>query len=168
MATEGLNEVFDQPCRVRLGNREFVVSPLTPHDFAEAEAFVRNDRLNAFMEQTRLVKGVNLPDTVRGVAMAGILNRPVSLDEVLSSFTGQLYLLYLSLKKLNPGLTFEAMKSMGPTDIKLISTIMLQITGLGGMSGEEGEQSPLGTSELTSTGEKSVPISPDGKDTLQA
>ena len=161
---DGLSDAIATSIKVKLGETDYEVTQLEPNDFAEAEAFIRNDRLSAFLEQTRLIQGINLPDAVRAQTMAAILNQPVSLNEVLETSLGNIFLLYLSLKKKSPGLTFEQVKRMLGTNISLLSDLMLEITGLREKAEEVGAV-PLGTSDSTSTTETSAKTFQGGANT---
>lgn len=127
--------------KVKVGDKELEVHQLRIEDFCAAEEYIRNQRLDAFLKQTRMV---NLPDAVRAKTMAEILNRPVSLDEILSNVSGQVYLLYLSLKRGNPQITADYVRTqLEPTAIKTLSQILWVITGLVDELEEEKEPNPL-------------------------
>lgn len=165
-SAENLSDAIDPPITVKLGGKPYKLSPLTPFDFAEAERSYIVDNLNSFLEQTRIVKGIFLPDSTRGLAIAEIMSRTIGLDEVIETFRGRLHLVYLSLKKLTPGITLESMASIDAMDLNTLSQIVYHITGIVARK-EEDSKDPLGMTEKTSTPEGSAPTSPTGGDTFQ-
>lgn len=162
---ESVSEAVSVPTEIKLGECSYSLSPLTVHDFALIEASTRNERLEALLQQTRIVKGVNLPDAVKGKAIAEIMSTPVSLVDVLPTFSGQEQLLFHSMKKTRPDLTLDMMKTIPPMDIAVLSKIVAEITGL--KVEEETEDSPLGMTERIPTHATSVPTFVSGNATLQ-
>lgn len=147
----GLGSAIPTPTTVTIGGKEYKLSPLTPFDFATAENMIKEKRLSALLDQTRLVAGVNLPDKVRATAIAELMAQTVSLSEVVDSFNGQLILVFLSLKKNHPELLMKEMQKIPQTDIDVVSSIVREITGI--KVEEVEEDAPLEVKETTSTSE---------------
>ena len=157
--------VHTEPWTIQVGDKALMLSSLTPRDLASAEQYIRNERLQDFLEQTRAIKGVNLPDRVRGCAIGEIMNSVVMLSDCLRSFSGQMFLLFRSAAHNHPEMTFDSfMKIAGQVDIASLSSIMMQITGLP-TEEDTDNTDPLGTNDSTSTGETSVQTFQGGKDT---
>jgi hypothetical protein len=165
MSTDTVSETVIQPITVKLGGQDYILTPLTLDDLAKAETHLRAQRLNQFLELTRMVEIVNLPDNVRSKAIGEIMNYTITLDEALSSFEGSLYLLYLSLRKATPSLQFGAMRGLEPMLLKTLSDILYRITGL--MKPEKEKDDPLEETTMlpTSTEETSIKTFQGGKST---
>lgn len=164
-AAENLSDAIDPPITVKLRGKDYKLSPLTPYDFAEAESYYIAQNLNNFLEQTRIVKGVILPDSTRGLAIAEIMNKTVGLNEIIETFRGQVHLVYLSLKKLTPGITLDSMAAIDPVDLKILDLLVAHITGIKPIKEVDGKD-PLEMTEKTSTPEDSAPTSPTGEGTF--
>jgi len=109
--------------------------------------------LDAFLTQTRQVNGVNLPDNVRAATIANIVNKEVSFDEVISTISGQLYCVYRSLRREDPGITLDWVKAnLTKFEISDLSDLVFGLTGLSKLESGDTED-PLETQNSTSTGE---------------
>lgn len=164
-SAEKMSDAIDVPLTIKLGGQEFKLSPLSAYDLAEAERFYIADNLNNFLEHTQLVKGVILPDSVRGMAIAEIMNRTVGFDDILVTKRGAVHLLYLSLKKLTPTLTMETMPRVDQIKLKILDRIIVHISGMGLIKEVDGKD-PLETQTKTSTPEDSAPTSATGAATF--
>lgn len=167
MSADSVSEAIPQPIVVKFGDNEFTVSPLALADLAKVEAYLRGERLNQFLETTRMVKGVNLADKVRADSIGAIMNYTLSFDEVVSSFEGGLYLLYLSLKKTNPALQLTEMQNLEPMLLTTLSNIMYRITGLITPEATQGDPLEEKTTTQTTTEETSIRTFQGGESTLQ-
>ncbi len=132
-------------------DKKVTIHELRMEDFVAAEAWVRSERLNAFLEQTRQVRGINLPDEVRAKAMAEIINKVVSFDEVITCISGQLYCVYRSLAREDPQINLAWVhENLSKMEINVLSDLVFEITGL--IKKEVEEEGPLETQDSTSTG----------------
>lgn len=142
---------------IEIGTKKFKCAALTLGDLAQAETFIKSARLEAFLNQTRLVKGHNLPDNVRGVAIGSIMNTPVSVGDILGEFSGQLYILYMSLKRGGTPLgDFDSFKAtVVDLDLTLLMEVVAHVTKLNKhIEDEKDTDSPLDQSSQTFTIEK--------------
>lgn len=116
---------------VNVGDKEFTIHELRMEDMAAAEQHILNQRLDTLLEQTRTVSHAHMPDNVRSKAIAEVLSNPVSFDEVLSTVTGQLYLLYRSIRRGDSKLGYsEFLNGLENVSIAFLSQIMFDISGL--------------------------------------
>ena len=139
---------------VNIDGKAFELSELTIKDFADAEQFIKQERFEALLDWTRRIKGVNLPDNVRAKAIAEVMTTDVPLHEVMSTFSGQLYLLYLSLRKKDPEITLAYLKDKLEVEAILdFVQLVAHITGLIDMTQESEKEgdNPLSTRRTTST-----------------
>lgn len=165
-SAENLSDAIDPPLTVKLKGKEYKLSPLTPYDFAEAERYYIAQNLDNFLERTRIVKGVILPDSTRGLAIAEIVNKTIGLDEVVVTYRGKLHLIYLSLKKLTPDITLEAMFLIDSVGLDVLDFLVAHITGIRPMKEVDGKD-PLEVKAKIFTPEDSDPTSPTGEGTFQ-
>lgn len=125
---EAMSSAIATPMNIRVGEKDFVLTQLCPKDFAEAENYLRSIRFTAYLEATRMVR---MPDPVRAEAQAAIITKAVDLSDVLDSYDGKLYLVWLSLKREAPSMAFVWLKdSLESHVIDQLADVIFHITGL--------------------------------------
>lgn len=122
-------DVSSEPVTLTIGDTVYAVSALGPGDHAKAEVFMRDQRLAAFVRQTR---NTPMTDDARGIAIGRIMCEPVLLNDLLLSYQSRLYMLWLSLKKKTAGITLDQVHAMTEVTTSLLTTLMNKITGIGG------------------------------------
>ena len=127
MPTDSMVDFSDAPARITIGDQEFAIPPLTMGDRFEAEQHIRDDNLNRFL---RVTETKPLPHEVRALALAAIACEQVTSDQLISTTANQLYLLYLSLHRGDPKITFKFVQSLPTMTIQTLDTILRSITGL--------------------------------------
>jgi len=144
------SESFPQAATVSIGGIEVELSPLGPNDFARAEEHVKDRQREQFLQKTR--DKPLAPEIISGT-LAQIETTPVTLSDVLKSYDGQLYLVWLSSRKAMP---FEHFKARLDTiELSRLTNIVSRISDL---LDEEGDANPTTDSTTPSefqTGEKS-------------
>lgn len=148
MPTDSMVDFSDAPARIMIGDKEYAIPPLTMGDRFNAEQHIRDDNLSRFL---RLTQNTPLPDAVRGNALAEITCKPVSSEQLISTSANQLYLLYLSMRRGDPKVTWEFVQSLPSMTIETLSTILHSITGL------VGKDDGADPTDTTSTTKSSTP-----------
>lgn len=154
------SESFPQAATVSIGGVEVELSPLTPNDFARAEEHVKDHQRDQFLQKTR--DKPLAPEILAGT-LAQIETTPVTLTDVLKSYDGQLYLVWLSSRKAMP---FEHFRTRLDTiELARLTNIVSRISGL--LDEEDGGEAGNPTTDTTKplefqAGEKSSPISATG------
>ncbi len=127
MPTDSMVDFSDAPARITINGQEFAIPPLTMGDRFEAEQHIRDDNLNRFL---RLTETKPLPADVRGTALAEIACKQVTSDQLISTTASQLYLLYLSMRRGDPKITWTFVQSLPTMTIETLDTVLRSITGL--------------------------------------
>ncbi|KKM72870.1 hypothetical protein LCGC14_1416190 [marine sediment metagenome] len=149
MPTDSMVDFSDAPARITIGDKEYAIPPLTMGDRFEAEQHIRDDNLNRFL---RVTETKPLPADVRGTALAEIACKQVTSDQLISTSANQLYLLYLSMRRGDPKITWKFVQSLPSMTIETLSTILHSITGL------VKEDDAADPTDTTSTTKSSTPI----------
>lgn len=148
MPTDSMVDFSDAPARITIGDKQYAIPPLTMGDRFNAEQHIRDENLSRFL---RLTQNTPLPSDVRGQALAEIACKPVTSEQLISTNANQLYLLYLSMRRGDPKVTWEFVQSLPSMTIETLSTILHSITGL---EKTNGQADPTDT---TSTTKSSTP-----------
>jgi len=146
------SESFPQPATVSIGGIEVELSPLTPNDFARAEEHVKDNQRNQFLQKTR--DKPLAPEVLAGT-LAQIETTPVTLTDVLKSYDGQLYLVWLSSRKAMP---FEHFRTkLDAVELVRLTNIVSRISGLLEEGESNGENPTTDTTKASGfqNGEKS-------------
>jgi len=148
------SESFPQAASVSIGGIEVELSPLTPNDFARAEEHVKDHQRGQFLQKTR--DKPLAPEILSGT-LAQIETTPVTLTDVLKSYDGQLYLVWLSSRKAMP---FEHFRTKLDTiELARLTNIVSRISGLLEEGESEDGNPTIGTMNASEFrgGEKSPP-----------
>lgn len=137
-----------EPITVTINDAAHEIHPLRMSDFAKAQRFMKNQSFAVFLEQTRTIP---LDAEDRGVALARIATTPVTLPDILRSREGELYLIFLSLKRGDNGLGWEWLRdNLPPLDVYVLSKLMDVINGLTAPEDSNGK-APLADTTTTSS-----------------
>jgi hypothetical protein len=138
--------------------REYKLPPLTMGDIASAERYVIDQRLDNLLARTRMPP---LPDDLRAKAIAEVLAKPVLLHEILLSYEGRLRLLYLSMHRADPKISWEfVLHKMPAVPTQVLTSLMYKLAGLGTTEDDEADPTQATTpepGEPLSDGTKSSP-----------
>lgn len=150
--TASFSESFPQPATVSIGGIDVELSPLGPNDFARAEEHVKDRQREQFLHKTR---NTPLAPEILAGTLAQIETTPVTLADVLKSYDGQLYMVWLSSRNAMP---FELFKTKLDTiELARLSNIVARISQLLDKEDEDADGNPttdsMSVSELQ-TGEK--------------
>jgi len=126
MTEEQVSDTLPQEITITVRGKEIPLSPLTPGDFAKAESYVKEDRVNGLLQSTRATP---LTPQDRGRALADIMTTPVGLSDVLSEYSGQLRLVWLSTR--GKAGTFDQFKKyLDVTEVAELARVVAFVTGL--------------------------------------
>ena len=128
MAEEGIAKALGKPVEIELGGRKVKLYPLTLNDMAEFENYYRNWKLR---EALRVIKESEADANLR----KELLEIKVSTDEInefAGTITGMRYLLWLSMRKGQEGLTIEQVGEMLSSEgMQAIYAILMGQLGAG-------------------------------------
>jgi hypothetical protein len=139
-----LLDISDNGVTLTIDGREFTLKPLSMGDICKAQAHVRNDRLQRFLSQTRVVP---LPDDVRAKAIAEITCQTITFVEMVTSYDGQLRLLFEAMHRADSSITWDYVQNaMPPIAARILDQLMYV---LGGLSAPDGETDPTTSTSAT-------------------
>ena len=127
MAEDSLAAAAGSPIKLKLGDKEYELTPLTVGDLADFEAYVKSARLRLFLQNV----GETAPE-MRSSVIASIINSPVSssaVGEEMKTLSGVRFLLYCVLRKKNPHMTLEDAGAL--INMENLSSISSIIQGVG-------------------------------------
>jgi len=125
-----LSETLPQPGSVTVGDKEYTMHPITPGDIAKAQRFIKDRRLADAMRATR---NVPLSDNARAKMIADIANFDIDVATIFTGFTGQLYLVWLSVCKSGekPARGYDEFEaSVEQVDVTTLATHLMVLSGL--------------------------------------
>ncbi len=145
---DSLADVMGSPMEITIGDKSLKISPLEMGDFGAAEAHIRAERLNLFLEQTRGINGVNLPADIRAKSFGEIMNSPIRINDILSDQNGLVFLVFRALMRGNKGITLEFVKKINADQYGEMLDIVM---GLSGFNKKLEGEGPLDSQNTTST-----------------
>ena len=163
--TDNLIDFFNEPARIVIRKapdaepEEYVLHPLTMKDRIEAQAYIRNQRIDSFLNQRQVHA---LQPNVVASALADIQCKPIDTEEILRGHESQLYLLFLSLKRAKPSITWEQVKTLPSMTTQTLTRILFAITGLIDES-KTTEDTNAAADPTSSTGTPSASTAPSGR-----
>lgn len=123
---QGLVDFSRVPFELTL-DKTYELHPLTFGDYCAAQNWVKKQHMDMLLGT---ICGVPMDDRVRAITIAEVAQSQVSLAEVMSTKEGELYLLYLSLKRGDAQCSFEQLRdSLPPLSILIMTRIVNHITG---------------------------------------
>lgn len=117
---------------LKLGKKQFTLSPITIGDLAAFERHVKEDRLQGFVDLATNI-GMSKDDRLEGITR--ILTAPFTADDFaasLSTVDGVRFLLWSSIRKKHPKFTIDRIDELG--DLEELMTVVNSISNLGRMS----------------------------------
>jgi len=147
---DSLSDFTASPITITFGDKVWTCSPLTIADISDIAGMVVGDAMSMYLERTRAIMGVILPDSARAETMAAIATKLLAPWEVLDSAAGQMYLLWRSVSKTDKSMTLARFKAEFPPQYMLeLKQIVNQISGL--RIRPEATDGPLGSPATTTT-----------------
>ena len=123
-----LVDLSAEPMVLTIGECEYKLPPLTMGDIASAERMIMDQRFDKLLERTKMPP---LPDDLRAKAIAAVLATPVALHEILMSYEGRLRLLFLSMRRADPKITWDFVLHGMPTiSTQVLTSLMYKLAGL--------------------------------------
>lgn len=132
--SDEITSFSNAPARIVCGEREFALHPLTIGDRAEIAARLRSDRMNAFLKE---IETKPLPPEIIGNALAQIASGEVNQSDMTLTPAGQVYVIYHSLKRGDPSISLETVKSLPPMTY---NTLLQVIAAANLIQGEEDDE----------------------------
>ena len=123
-----LEQLAGVPATFRLSDgNEYTFSPLTLRDLAEVRGWERQQRVKAFLDACPKAQVALASPTI-----ARILSEPVSDQEAMGNIAGSLFLLWRSISRKHPAITYEAVADLVGGDLGSIMRAVDAISGFGG------------------------------------
>jgi len=144
-----MQEAVPSGITVEVAGKEYDLRPLNPDDFSRAERNIRQERLNDYFDVT---KGRPIGDDVRAAAMAQIICSKIDLTDIVSSYTGQLSIVWLAMVGDRPPFA-EFRRTIKVDTVTVLGTIVGRLTGL--VPAEENENPTMEGSDSSLTGDES-------------
>lgn len=146
-----LLEMGDEGVTLTIGGRELALKPLSMGDICKAQAHVRNERLRVFLSQTQRpiseMRVLPLPDEVRAKAIADITCRPITFVEMVTTYDGQLRLLFEAMHRADRSITWDYVQNeMPPIAARTLDRLMYIV---GGLSTPDGATDPTTSTPAT-------------------
>lgn len=131
MGIEGtsLFEISDAGATLTLGEHTYVLRKPQLADFAQVQAHIRDRRLQAYMNATRVVP---LDPDVKARAMGEITCKPISMVDMWEDFESKAELLWLAIRENDPKkltLTWVT-KQMPSIDRDMLAELMFYLCGI--------------------------------------
>lgn len=126
MGNDSLGAAIPSPVTVRLAGKDWTLHPWRLEDYAEADAHIRSDNLQVVLDGSR---HINLPEGVRGKAIAEIVCRTITPDQALIENRGRMFLLWRSLARSSPGLTLQQLKATDEITLTRLGEIVMALSG---------------------------------------
>lgn len=107
-----LPDMAGTPRTVKIGEKDYNVSPITIDDLAEFETEVRKLRSESIKA---MLKETGLPDDVIAQKLVESASKSISIDDIqeaMTSMQGTRYLLWCALRKHQPELKLEKMGNL--------------------------------------------------------
>lgn len=107
-----LPDMAGTPRIVKIGGKDYKVSPITIDDLAEFETEVRKLRSESIKA---MLKETGLPDDVIAQKLVESASKSISIDDIqeaMTSMQGTRYLLWCALRKHQPELKLEEMGNL--------------------------------------------------------
>lgn len=141
-----IEEVAGQPIAVSIGGKEYILSPLSLRDHAEARNHLRTQAWEVYLGGLKSLPANLIPPiSEQREQVAKILNARLTDEELFGFYNtleGLQYMIWQSLRHKHRDITLEEVESMltDRTQLEALTTAIAEMTGLRAEEGEEGEQ----------------------------
>jgi len=134
------------PFPIELGEEKFWASQLTLNDFGQFENWVKGQRVaqilrgfEALGDKLTIDQEMLQSNMIRDITTASL--SPVDLVNEMSSLSGAIYIIWLSLKHKHPGLVLEEMREKIQNSGAALD-LVTRVSGLFNTDDDEGKKSP--------------------------
>jgi len=124
-----LGKMAAKPIEMKVGDQMFKVSPITVGDLADFEQYIKQIRLNQFLETA---KNVGMKDEMKMEMISRMLNRPFTNDDFsteLSTMSGIRYMVWRGIVKNHPKITLDDVSKI--EDLNEVMEVINAISAIG-------------------------------------
>jgi len=138
--TVSLVDVSDAEATLRVGDTDYKLRRLEVGDYAAAQQSMIDRRMQAVIDKLRATP---VDDKVLSGALADVVSRPITFQEMLSDHTTEMFLLGRALKVSGQNIT---PKGLPPAQRRVLTQALLWATGIPAAAMEE-SPAPLATTD---------------------
>jgi len=144
VADECLVDIGDETATITIQGKEYLLKPLNLGGMCAGERHIRDMRMNRFLHRAEVGP---MTDALVAKSIAEIECQTVTLGDLLDSFEGRCYLLYLAMHRADNSVTLVyVMDEMPAMAARMLTQVMYVISGLSRAASTQEKESPLASS----------------------